>query len=194
LKLFPEDIELVERLQKSDVEAFDMLYEKYSVKLYKFSRRYLRSTGEAEEVVQSCFLKVWENHKSLNKELSFKSYLFTIVFNDICKLFRQRSYQQKFISDTKYKYINSLSESEESIDYKSLLEKVQCIINKLPERQRKIFLKSRIEGKSAKEIALEIGLSPATIDNYISESLKFLRSHMAKGELPALLFISQFLF
>lgn len=55
MKSFPTDYELVERLQKKDVEAFDLIYEKYSGKLYSFSLKYLRSTEEAEELVQSVF-------------------------------------------------------------------------------------------------------------------------------------------
>src|SRR4030065_518565 len=117
MNLSPGDTELVKRLQTGDVEAFDLLYEKYSGKLYSFGLKYLRSIDEAEELVQSEFLKIWENHKHINKELSFKSYLFTIAYNDICKLFRKRNYQKKFISDTLYTKSGSSPETEEDIVY-----------------------------------------------------------------------------
>lgn len=186
------DIELVRRLQAGDVEAFDLIYKKYSGKLYSFGLKYLRSTAEAEELVQSVFLKIWENHKHIDKELSFKSYLFTIAYNDICKLFRKRNYLQKFISDTIAENPQFSFEIEEGIDYQSILERIQQIVDKLPERQKTIFLKSRQEGKSTKEIAEEIGLSPGTVDNYISESLKFIRSRLHNGNLPVLLLFSLF--
>jgi len=192
LKLFPGDIELVERLQKGDVEAFDLIYEKYSGKLYAFGLKYLKSTEEAEELVQSVFLKLWENYKILKKELSFKSYLFTIAYNDICKLFRKRNYRQKFIDDTLYENSQFSSEIEEGIDYHSVLEQVELIVNKLPEKQKTIFLKSRKEGKSTKEIAEEVGLSPGTVDNYISESLKFIRRRLQNENMPVLLLFSLF--
>lgn len=192
MKLSPGDIELVEKLQKGDVEAFDLIYDKYSGKLYAFGLKYLRSTDEAEELVQSVFLKLWENHKNLKKESSFKSYLFTIAYNDICKLFRKRNYLQKFISDTLYENSQFSSETEDSIDFQSVLERVKKIVSKLPERQKTIFLKSRQEGKSTKEIAEEAGLSPGTIDNYISEALKFIRSRLRDEKLPVLLLISIF--
>jgi RNA polymerase sigma-70 factor (family 1) len=192
LKSIPDDIELVERLQKGDVEAFDLIYEKYSGKLYAFGLKYLRSTAEAEELVQSVFLKVWENFKILKKESSFKSYLFTIAYNDICKLFRKRKYQEKFLSDTLYEKSQSYSEIEDSIDYNSVLERVQQIIDKLPERQKIIFLKSRKEGKSSKEIAEELNLSPGTVDNYNSDALRFIRSRLQNENLPVVLLISLF--
>ena len=190
--MFPGDIELVERLQKGDVEAFDMIYEKYSGKLYSFGLKYLRSTVEAEELVQSVFLKLWENSKNLKRELSFKSYLFTIAYNDICKLFRKRRYRQKFIDDILYENSQSSNEIENRIHFQSVLEQVQQIIEKLPERQRIIFMKSRQEGKSTKEIAEEVGLSPGTIDNYISESLKYIRGQLRNENLLVLLFFSLF--
>ena len=192
MDLVPGDIELVERLQKGDVEAFDLIYKKYSRKLYAFGLKYLRSTAETEELVQSVFLKIWENYKNLKKESSFKSYLFTIAYNDICKLFRKRNYLQKFVSDTLYENTQSSSETEDGIDYQFVLERVQQIVEKLPEKQKNIFLKSRQDGKSTKEIAEEVGLSPGTVDNYISESLKFIRSRLQNENLPVLLLFSLF--
>jgi RNA polymerase sigma-70 factor (ECF subfamily) len=79
---------------------------------------------------------------------------------------------------TLYKNSQSSSQPEEGIDFQSTLTRVQQIVEKLPERQKVIFLKSRQESKSTKEIAEEVGLSPGTVDNYISESLKFIRSRL----------------
>ena len=193
LDQFLNDNELVRKLQKGDVEAFDLLYEKYSVKLYSFGLKYLRSAAETEELVQSVFLKIWENHKQLNKELSFKSYLFTIAYNDICKLFRKRNYMQKFITEAMHENSQTSSEMQEGIDYKSVLSRVQQIIDKLPERQKEIFRKSRLEGKPSKEIAEEMKLSPGTVDNYISEALKFIRGRLQKEDLALILFLSMYL-
>jgi RNA polymerase sigma-70 factor (family 1) len=192
LKVIPDDKVLIERLQKGDVEAFDMVYEKYSGKLYAFGLKYLRSTAEAEELVQSVFLKIWENYKNLKKESSFKSYLFTIAYNDICKLFRKRHYQQKFINDTLYENSQSSFNLEDGIDYKSVLEQIQQIVEKLPKRQKTIFQKSRQEGKTTKEIAEELSLFPGTVDNYISEALKFIRSRLRNESLTVLLLFSLF--
>jgi RNA polymerase sigma-70 factor (family 1) len=189
-----DDNRLIERLQKGNVEAFDLIFEKYSGNIYAFALKYLKSKDEAEELVQSVFVKVWENHKNLKKELSFKSFLFTITYNDICKIFRRRNYRQQFIDNTLYDNPKYSSETEDSINYNSTLKQLQQIIDKLPEIQRTIFLKSRQEGKSTKEIADEVGLSPGTIDNYISESLKFIRKYLRKESLPVILLWSIFFF
>lgn len=178
MNTLPLDKELVERLQKGDIEAFDMIYSRYSGKLCAFGLKYLKSKEESEELVQSVFLKLWENKENLKSELSFKSYLFTIAYNEICKLFRKRHYLNRFITDTLHENHNASSDTENGIDYKSFLERVQQIIDKLPGRQKEIFLRSRIDGESTKEIAEEVGLSTGTVDNYISEVLKIIRLGM----------------
>ena len=186
------DSELIEKLRKGDVEAFDLVYQRYARKLYAFSFKYLKSKEEAEELVQSVFLKVWENHKNLKRDASFKSYLFTIAYNEICNLFRRRKYQQSFIDKTMIGNLESSGETEDQIEFQFVLEQIAQIIDKLPEKQKAIFLKSRQDGKSTKEIAEEFGLSRGTIDNYISESLKFIRANLKDKHLSVLLFISLF--
>ncbi|MGV8091965.1 MAG: RNA polymerase sigma factor [Mangrovibacterium sp.] len=192
MKTFPADNELVENLRKGDVEAFDLVYEKYAQRLYVFSLKYLKSVEETEELVQSVFLKVWENQKNLKKETSFKSYLFTIAYNEICNLFRRRKYQQKFAAEATAENQETSDVTEDQIDYQPVLQQVEMIIARLPEKQKIIFMKSRIEGKSTKEIASELGLSPGTVDNYISEALKFIRTRLKDKPLSVLLFFSLF--
>jgi RNA polymerase sigma-70 factor (family 1) len=178
MKTFPDDIELIKKLRKGDVESFDLIYEKYSGKLYSFGLKYLRSIEETEELVQSVFLKVWENHKILKIDLSFKSYIFSITYNDICQIFRRRKYNQEYLRSVIYDNHVSSSETENRIDHKSVLNHVKRIIGNLPERQRVIFIKSRFEEKSTKEIAEEVGLSCGTVDNYLSEALKYVRRQL----------------
>ena len=85
------------------------------------------------------------------------------------------------------KVSSSSTKNEKKIDFVSLKKKKKKIIDKLPERQKTIFQKSRIEGKSTKEIALELGLTPGTIDNYISKSIRFIRENLSSKDLYLLL-------
>ena len=71
-------------------------------------------------------------------------------------------------------------------------EQVDQIIAQLPEKYKAVFLKSRLEGKSTKEISEELHLSKGTVDNYISESLKFIRTNLKDRHFSVLLFVSLF--
>ena len=187
------DNELVERLKNGDLEAFDMIYDMYAGKLYAFGLRYLRSAEEAKELVQSVFMKVWENHRTIDLALSFRSYLFTIAYNDICKLFRRQGYLQKYVLETLYENRQSTSATEEGTEYQSVLGEVQRVLGTLPESHRKAFIMSKIEGKTSKEVATLLGLSPGTVDNYISGALKMLREKINGKNLPVFLFLTLFL-
>jgi RNA polymerase sigma-70 factor (ECF subfamily) len=178
LKIYSEDIVTIERLKKGEIKAFDDVYEKYARRIYVFALKYLKNKDEAEELVQSTFLKVWEKRKTLKSDTSFKSYIFTITFNEICNLFRRRKSFATFYHEEITQSSDISYETEEQIDFGSTLKQLDIIVRKLPEKQQMVFIKSRIEGKTSKEIASETGLSVGTIDNYISDSVRFIRKNL----------------
>jgi RNA polymerase sigma-70 factor (ECF subfamily) len=117
--------------------------------------------------------------------------MFTIAYHNMCRIFRKWSGMEKLareISAPGYE----LFTLDESIDYQSILGRVKKLIDQLPPGQREIFIKSRKEGKSTKEIAAELNIVPGTVDNQVSEALKFLRKNMGNS-LPVLLFLSVFI-
>lgn len=187
-----DDKVLVKQLVKGDIVSFDKLFEKYAEKLYTFSLRYLRSKLEAEEIVQDVFLKVWERRKELKSDRSFKSFIFTIAHNNILKYFRSKAYHQSLIQEQMLTSPESINE-EESIEYRSVLEQVEQLVNLLPEKRKTIFIKSRIDGLSSKEIAKQMNIAPGTVDNNVSEALKFLRTNMEKISFGAVLYFYLFL-
>jgi RNA polymerase sigma-70 factor (family 1) len=185
------DQELVVSLHDGNVEAFDLIFKKYSTRLYSFAFKYLKSKSDTEELVQNVFVKIWENRSTLKQESSLKAYLFTISYHDICKCFRSRMYAEKL----KSQIINSNRISfnpNDQFDYQSVLEQIDKIIDKMPARQKEVFVKSRKDGKSSREIAAELNLAPGTVDNHISEALKFIRKNMGNN-LSFLLFFAVFL-
>jgi RNA polymerase sigma-70 factor (ECF subfamily) len=191
-KQYNSDYELVEKLRKSDIDAFDQVFNKYGDRLFGFALSYLKSKEETEGLVQNVFLKIWENRKNLKKQSSLKSYLFTIAYHEMCQIFRKKQIHEKFL-DEKKTTSDLTVHLEEQVEYKATLEQVDKLIEQLPEKQRTIFIKSKKEGKSAKEIAGEMNLSPGTVDNHISAALKFLRKHISEKNFALLLLLSVFL-
>ena len=186
------DSKLVDQLQRGDHEAFDQIFNKYGNKLFGFALSYLKSKEETEELVQDVFLKIWENRKNLKKEYSLKSYLFTIAYHNMCKVFRKKQIYVELTTERVVSDGQSFN-LEEQIEYKSTLEQVDGLIEQLPEKQKIVFIKSRKEGKSSREIAKEMNLAPGTVDNHISAALKFLRDHISESKFALLLFFSIFI-
>ncbi len=185
------DIELVDGLKKSNVLCFDVLFEKYSDKIFRFAMHYLKREDEAEEIVQKVFIKVWENRKKLKSDLSFKSFIFTIAHNSILKYFREIAYHQSFVKE-KITTGSIASNDESRIEYNLALEEVKKLIDELPEKKKIVFVKNKIDGLTSTEIAKELKLSKSTVDNHISEAIKILKSKA--GKLPFTIFLFLYLF
>ncbi|RKD89830.1 RNA polymerase sigma factor [Mangrovibacterium diazotrophicum] len=184
--------QLIDRLKRDDALAFDSLFKIYGTKLYSFALKYLRSESESEELVQEVFVKIWENRKALKTDLSFKSYLFTIALNQIRKYFNKRAITLNYLNQLGGEDFET-NKTVESIDYASLLKRVDEIVDGLPDRKKLIFQKSRKEGKSSKEIATELEITIGTVDNQISDALKIIREALRKEDLALLLFLTLFL-
>ncbi len=186
-----QDKYLVEGLIKGNISSFDELFNKYSKKLFIFSMNYLKSESDSDEIVQSVFVKVWESRSQLKTELSFKAFIFKIAHNEILKHFRKKAYHQSFIKDRVIQSELSF-EDEKRIEYKSILNEVNKLIGLLPEKRRMIFIKSRIDGYSSSEIAEQMNIAKSTVDNNLTEALKFLKSKASKLSLGVLLFLYLF--
>lgn len=189
-----DDNELVHLLQRGNVKAFDLLFEGYSSKLFGFALKYLKNEADAEELVQEVFVKVWENRQALKSELSFKSYLFTIALNKIRKHFNKKAtslrYLESLRNDTEFNDYQSINDD----NYDSALHQINLIIEQMPPRRRNIFMKSKLEGKSSKEIAAELNISAGTVDNQVSEALRFIRTQLKSENLGLFLFAVLFIY
>lgn len=188
------DQNLVQLLQKGNVAAFDSLFESYSHKLFGFAFKYLKNETDAEELVQEVFVNVWENRQMLKSKLSFKSYLFTIALNQIRKYFNKRAVSLRYIESCQNEpeFSESLSDNEDN--YESALKQINLIIEQMPPRRREIFIKSKFEGKSSKEIAVELNISAGTVDNQVSDALRFIRTRLSTENFGMLLFTVLFVY
>jgi RNA polymerase sigma-70 factor (family 1) len=181
----------VKNLKNDDIQAFNELFGYYGRRLYHFSYRYLRSEPECEELVQEVFTRVWEKRSELKEDLSFRSYIFTIAFNIIRKYFRSRVqaisyYESRMMEDFQM-------ETSQKINFNSLKSRLENLVSMLPVRRREIFIKSRMEGLSVKEIAGDMKISKKTVENQLTEALKFIRSHLTDERMAGVLFLYLFI-
>ena len=180
-----DEITLVKYLSKGDILAFNTLFRRYSGRLYRFAYGYLKSETESEELVQEVFTIIWDKRAGLNAELSFKSYLFTISFNIIRKQFRTKSYLVEYLRSEKTDELD-LHTSDE-ISYNSLYHYVTRLMDRLPERRKLIFIKSRFEGLSIREISEDLNISHKTVENQLTDALKYMRANLKRENTFSLL-------
>lgn len=186
------DNELIKRLKKGNIEAFNQIFYTYSSRLYHFAYGYLKSKEDAEEMVQEIFSRIWDKRAEIKEEYQFRSYLFSIAFNYIKKHFRSKALINKYIESAS---INNLEigQTQEDVNYASLKLMVDQLVDKMPEKRKAVFFKSRFEGKNSKEIAVEMNISQSTVENHLNQALRFLRQHLKDENLAGLLFFWLFI-
>jgi len=180
----------VKNLKSGDIQAFNELFEYYGRRLYHFSYHYLRSEPECEELVQEVFTRVWEKRSELKEDLSFRSYIFTIAFNIIRKYFRSRIQVKSYYESGLMEDFHM--ETSQKINFNSLKSRLDSLVSMLPLRRREIFIKSRMEGLSIQEIAGAMKISKKTVENQLTEALKFIRAHLSDERLASVLFLYLF--
>lgn len=188
--LNPSESELVKALSKGEIKAFNDLFQIYGNRIYHFAYGYLKSVPDAEELVQDVFLKIWEKRFELKNNLSFKAYIFTISFNIIRKHFVKKALTTKYFEQQAIEDID-LS-TIQNIDFQSTRKAIDQLVDQLPVRRKEVFIKSRFEGLTVKEIADELGTSPKTVENQLGEALKFIREHLGKEDFAGILFFILF--
>ena len=184
--LVHKESKLVKELKNGNILAFNSLFEEYSNRLYYFALNYMKNEAEAEELVQEVFTRIWETRSNLKEELSFNSYLFTIAFNIIKKHFRRKSQTTEYFRE--YVYSDLDLQTTQQLDYNSLRTYLNEVVEQLPEKRRKIFQMSRFEGLNTKEIAKELNISTKTVENQLTDALKFVRTKIGKSNLGSVLF------
>lgn len=184
------DKELVVFLTKDDESAFKEFYFRYKDRLWHYTFHFLKSEEESDDLVQEVFIRLWEMRAFLDPELSVSSFLYTITKNRILNYFRDMNVEIQL----KKALTQKLPVETESIeadliydDYKKILTDA---IEQLPPQRQRIFNLSRIEHKSHKEIANQLNISVSTVQEHISESLRFIKSYFSKHtNLPLVILI-----
>ena len=181
-------VENTDILLKDVRNNFDKIYVLYYSRMFRFAKEYVLFDEDAENIVQDVFLLLWEKREVLDIQISLVSYLFALVKNKSLDYLRHKviadEYKQELSAKlTALELLNYSFTSDEEIE-----QILMTAINKLPERCRQVFLKSRIEGKKNREIANELNLTVSTVENQMTMALRKLRVEL-KDYLPLLLFL-----
>jgi RNA polymerase sigma-70 factor (ECF subfamily) len=187
--LLYSDEELISEIKADNMLAFDGFYKKYSKKIYKFGYSILKSSEDAENLVQDVFLNLWENRHKIEKNSSAKSYIFTIAYHSSITLIRRKIRESGFIEHLKS--VQEINEKPVNIDleFNEMSKNLETIINNLPSRQKEIYLLVREERLKHEEIAKRLNISINTVETHMSRALQTIRKKMGKYSLAGILYL-----
>ena len=173
------DAALIERVRNSDQEAFKVLFEKFQPVLFRTVLFNVQDADAAHDIVQETFVRLWDHRGSLRPELPLMSYLFRISKNLVVDAAKRFLVRRKFMTDIPPALQPSVENPEESVQARMLEERLaETVRTKLPSKCREIFLLSRMEGMSNREIGEVLAISEKTVENQITRGLKILRKHL----------------
>lgn len=174
------DVELMHLLTAGDENAFSEIYERHALSLYRYVCGRIKNGAESEEIIQEIFLWLWQKRTTLGHVDQLKAYLFAAARHKIASHLSRSVLQEKYAQHYalfSVQYDNSVNELSDVSDFQTLLEKS---IASLPPNCQTAFRLSRLEHMSIANIAKRMNLSTGTVENYISQALKHLRTAWQK--------------
>jgi RNA polymerase sigma-70 factor, ECF subfamily len=187
------DNEILMAIRQGDERMFEHLFKQHYASLCRYADSIIKDLDDAEEIVQTVFVTIWEKRLDIEIIQSLKSYLYRAVHNHCLNRLKHNK-----IKEAHQEYVGYFGEQHhnavtEVIERNELEVKIINAIEKLPEQCKIIFKLSRFEELKYQEIADKMGLSIKTIENQIGKALKIMRVELADF-LPIVIFISQLLF
>ncbi len=185
-------------MESNDINIFNEIFEKKE-RLVRFAQYYVGDQAVAEDLVMDSFMYYWENRSKVSCNGNMLAYIVTVVKHkslDYLKQLKIHSRVHDEIKDDAEWELNMGIATLEAFDpYKELvpdnIELVNNAISELPERTRQIFLMSRQDNMTYKEIAYAYGMSEKNVEYHISKALKILRKEL-KEYFPLIFFLSFF--
>ncbi len=160
----------------------DSIFQSCYRPLCLYAIHYLRDVDEAEDVVQDCFVRLLEKAKqdvevqSVSCQMLLpahvKPFLYASVRNACIDRLRR---QDPILQDISPSDLCGVITDEQAVDSSFREARLWTAIEQLPDRCREVFLMSKRDGMTYREIADELGLSEKTIEHQVSKALKVLR-------------------
>lgn len=175
------DKAMLNSLNKGDEDFYRTLFDALQPALVRYATEYVIDTDMASNIVQEAFLKLWEKRKQIKVGTVLNAYLYKSVRNNCLNYLRHLKVADKYAGQ-----LNAVSLNYEALKDKSaerlleaeIMERLQKAVEKMTPQCRNVFVLSRFEGKSYKEIAQELNIAEKTVENQMGKALKVARNEL----------------
>ena len=181
----PEQVQ-TEDLSLGDITAFEMLFRTYYQPLCNYAYTFLQDREDAEEIVQSTFLLVWEKRDTLAIRTSVRPYLYAMVRNACLNVIKHEKIKQKYVGEEVALASRSHDSVTHTIATHELEYRIKMAMEALPEQCRMVFKLSRFEELKYSEIADQLEISIKTVENHMGKALRMMREQL-RDYLPLIL-------
>jgi len=170
------DTTLLSLWRNGDERAFDMIYSRHFIRLLNLAYKKTGNMEASQELVQDVFLSLHRQLPTLQEQTVLENYLFIATRNRIFNYHRQLLLQMKKEAILRNQLPVVGGDSQERLELKELETKLRAKIQELPQQCRTVFLLSRDEQLSNKEVAERLQISVNTVEQHMRKALRILRA------------------
>ena len=157
---------------------FREFYQKYHQKVFAFLFHYLQNRELCKDLLQEIFIKIWQKKYHEKKDWDPKGFLFKMSRNKVIDQVRKQTSEDRL----KNGYQRARAKLSNTTEHKVIFDEYQELaaeaISALPPKRRQVFLLSREQGLSYKEIAERLGISKNTVEIHMVKAMKSLHQHL----------------
>jgi len=167
---------LMTQLPYEEEQAFHTLYTFYWQKLFVFVYNIIRDTACAQDIVQDVFVSLWVRRHEVSIHTTLSRYLYTAVRYRAINHLEAIAVQHKKLEQVYWHYPlydNSLQEQQAAQELQTIIHRQ---VNLLPARMKEVFLLSREECLSHREIAARLQITHTTVKKQVGYALKQIRA------------------
>lgn len=173
-----ENFELLQGIISDEESALNIIYKRYSKRVYNLSLYLLKDTGWSEDIVQEVFIKFWNSRKRLDPNGDIWTLLYVITKRTSLNKLRDVGKSKPGIEKVWANISNTSETVYEVFLAKELSSQLGALLEHLPARQKEIFCLTRDHGFTYKQIANQLGVSPNTVRNHLVQTLKRIRKYI----------------
>jgi RNA polymerase sigma-70 factor, ECF subfamily len=178
--------QLLDTLKAGNITAFEMLFKTYYQPLCNYAYTFVQDKDEAEEIVQTTFLAVWEKKEVLEIRTTIKPYLYAMVRNACLNVIKHEKIKQQHAEVELAMGERSVESVARTVMASELEKRIHQAMEALPAQCRLVFKLSRFEELKYAEIADQLSISIKTVENHMGKALKIMREQL-RDYLPLLI-------
>ena len=161
-----------------DSETFKRVFLPLHAKLYRMAYRFVENQADAEDMVQECYIKLWQKRNEWLSLQNPESFSVTVIKN-ICLDFLRKNKPEFLSTDAMQLSIGSI---ETQIEQREQLEKIQTIVTQLPEKQKQVVKLKYWDDLPDEDIEKQTGLKRGNIKVILSRARKLIQEQYFKWE------------
>jgi RNA polymerase sigma-70 factor (ECF subfamily) len=174
--------------QQGDGRAFKFFYDLYHRPLYVFIHNLLHSDAAAEEITDDVFVLLWNDRDKINDANHLVNFLYLVArrqaITHLIKLKKQLEIEQSW---AKYQYDWATQFDEVEVAKDKILALIFQHIDRLPPRQKEVFLLSFAHRMCVQDIAKLLGTSDKTVYKHLSKAYQYFTTVFPRNHLVLIL-------